>query len=88
LIRFPRSEAGTYEYVREAAGVVVGIIAAVKLFADPSTGPSPVRFALVAFAGAMCGLLPSVLVWARDSWRSRCRQRRESGGGCGGPAGF
>jgi len=47
LIPFLRSEAGTSEYVPEAVGVLVGVVAAASLLADPSAGPSPIRFAVV-----------------------------------------
>ena len=73
MIPFLRSEAGTSEYVPEAVGVLVGVVAAASLLADPSAGPSPIRFAVVVLAGVMCGLLPSAVAWLRGVWRSRYR---------------
>ena len=50
-IRFLRSETGTLEYAREAAGVLVGVIVAAKLLAHSSAGPSFVWLAAACKLG-------------------------------------
>lgn len=74
MIRFLRSEAGTSEYVPEAVGAFVGAVVAARLVANRLAGPWPVWLAVVVFAGVVCGLLPSAVVWLRGVWRSRRRE--------------